>query len=77
MATQWAPGPLHPKGKIRVSHLQEVLFVLDVHSVGVSKYGHYTAQVQESMLDSGATNEAFFILGSWKSGNEHVAMVTS
>jgi len=40
MATQWAPGPLHPQGKIRVSLLQEVLFALDVHSVGVSQYGH-------------------------------------
>ena len=33
---------------------------LIVHSVGVSKYGHFTAQAQESPLNSGATNEAFF-----------------
>ena len=62
MATQWAPGILHPKGQIRVSHLQEVLNVLVVHSVRVSKYGHYTAHAHESLLDSGATNKAFFIL---------------
>ena len=55
--------PSPSKGKIRVSLFQEVLFALDVHSVGVSKYGHYTAQVQESLLDPGATNKAFFILG--------------
>ena len=63
MATQWAPGPLHPKGKVRVPLLQEVLFALDVHSVGVSIYGHYIAQAQESLSDSGATNKACFILG--------------
>ena len=56
-------GPLHSKGKIRVFLLQEVLFALVVHSVGVSEYGHYTAQAQESLLDSGATNDTFFILG--------------
>ena len=38
MATQWVPGPLHSKGKIRVFLLQEVLFALVVHSVGVSEY---------------------------------------
>ena len=63
MATQWAPGPLHSKGKMRVFLLQEVLFALIVHSVGVSEYGHYTAQAQGSPLDSEATNNAFFILG--------------
>ena len=63
MATQWAPGPLHSKGKIRVFLLQEVLFALVVHSVGVSEYGHYTAQAQESVFNSGATNKAVFILG--------------
>ena len=63
MATQWAPGPLHLKGKIRVFLLQELLFALVVHSVGVSEYRHYTAQAQEGPLDSGATNNAFFILG--------------
>ena len=62
MATQCTPGPLHSKGKIRVFHLQEVLFALVVHSVGVSKYGHYTAQAQERLLHSGATNKAVFIL---------------
>ena len=44
MATQWAPGSLHSKSKIRVFLLEEVLFALIVHSVGVSEYGHYTAQ---------------------------------
>ena len=63
MATQWAPGPLHLKRKIRVFLHQEVLFDLVVHSVGVSKYGHYTAQAEESVLNSGALNKAFVILG--------------
>ena len=63
MATQWAQGTLHPKGKIRVPLLQEVLFALDFHSVGVRECGHYTAQAEESLLDSGAKNKAFFILG--------------
>ena len=56
MATQWAPGLLHSKGKIRVFLLQEVLFVLVVQSLGVSEYGHFTAQAQESLLHSGATS---------------------
>ena len=54
---------LHSKGKIRVFLLQEVLFALDVHSVGVSECGHYKAQAQESLLNYGATNKAVFILG--------------
>ena len=53
MATQWAVGPLHPKGKIRVSLLKELLFALDVHSVGVHKGRHYTVQAQESLLWEG------------------------
>ena len=61
MTTQWASGPLHSKGKIKV--FLQVLFALVVHSVGVSKSGHYTAQAQESPLDSGAINKEFFILG--------------
>ena len=36
---------------------------LVVHSVGTSECGRYTAQSKEGPLDSGATNEAFFILG--------------
>jgi len=63
MATQWAPGPLHWKGKIRVFLLQGVLFSIVVRSVGVSEYGHYTAEAQESLLNSGATNKAVFISG--------------
>ena len=62
MATQWAPGPLHPQGKIKVS-LLKVLFAVEVNSEGVSKCEHYTAQAHESLLDSGAKNKAFFILG--------------
>ena len=58
MATQWAPGPLHSKGKIRVFLLQELLFAIVVGSVGVSEYRHYTAQAQESLFNSGATNKA-------------------
>ena len=57
MATQWAPGPLHSKRN------KKVLFDLVVHSVGVSGYGHYTAQVEESVFTSGELNEAFSILG--------------
>ena len=41
----------------------QVLFDLVVYSVGVSKYGQYTAKVEESVSNSGATNNAFFILG--------------
>ena len=63
MATQWAPGPLHSKGKIRVFLLQEVLFALVIQSVGVSEYGHYKAEAQGSLLNSGAKNKAVFILG--------------
>ena len=63
MVTEWAPGPLHSKWKIRVFLLQEVLFALVVHSVGVSEYGNYKAQAQESVLNSGATLKAFFNLG--------------
>ena len=63
MATEWATGPLHSKWKIRVFLLQKVLFALVIHSVGVSEYGHYKAQAQESLLKSGATNKAVFILG--------------
>jgi len=58
MTTQWAPGPLHSKRKIRVFLLQEDLFALVVHSVGVSEYRHHTAKAQESLLNSGATNKA-------------------
>ena len=50
------------EGKIRVFLLQEVLLVLVVYAVGVSEYGHYTAQTQESPLDSGETNKAFLLL---------------
>ena len=56
-------GPLHSKGKIRVFLLQEVLFALVVHSVGVSEHGHYKAEAQGSLLNSRATNKAVFILG--------------
>ena len=63
MATQWALGPLHSKKKIRVFLLQQVLFALVVHSVGVREYGHYTAQAEESVLNFGVLNRAFFILG--------------
>ena len=36
MATQWAPGPLHSKGKMKFFLLQEVLFALFVHSVSLN-----------------------------------------
>ena len=60
---QRTPGLLHSKGEIRVFLLQEELLALVVHSVGVSEYGHYTAQAQESLSNFGATNKAAFILG--------------
>ena len=63
MATQWAPGPLHWKGKIRVFLLLEVLFAIVVRSVGVSEYGNYIARAQESLLNSGATHKAVFFSG--------------
>ena len=63
MATQWTPGPLHSKGKIRVFLLQEVLFAVVVQSVGVIEYGHYKAEAQGCLLNSGAKNKAVFILG--------------
>ena len=37
VATQWAPGPLHSKGKIRVFLLQEVLFDLVVPFSGCER----------------------------------------
>ena len=63
LPTQWAPGPLLSKGKIRAFLPQEVLFAIVVYSVGVSEYGNFTAQAQESLLGTGATNTAVFILG--------------
>ena len=47
-----------------------MLFALVVHSVGVSEYGHYTAQAQESLFNFGGTKEAVLILG--RSVNEYV-----
>ena len=63
-----APEPLYDclhqvVTKIRAFLLQEVLFDLVVHSVGANEYGYYTAQAEESVLNSGATNDTFFILG--------------
>ena len=63
MAAQWAPGSLHSKRKISVFLHQEVLCDLVVHSVGVSEYGNYTAQAEESVFNYEALNKAFFILG--------------
>ena len=63
MATQWVPGTLYPKGKVGVRLLKKCYFALEVHSMGVSKHGHYPAQAQESLSASVATNKAFFILG--------------
>ena len=57
MATQYTSGSLHSKGKISVFLLQEALFALVDHSVGVSECGHYIAQ--ESPLNYEATNFSF------------------
>ena len=54
--------PSLSKGKIRVFFPQEVLFAIVVCSVGVSEYGNFTVQAHESMLNTGATNTAVFIL---------------
>ena len=43
LAKEGPPVPLHSKGKIRVYPLQELSFSL-VHLVGVSEYGHFTAE---------------------------------
>ena len=60
-ATQWAPGIPDLTWKVRIFLVQEVLFAI----------------VEESLLNSGATIKAVFILGMYKSVNEYVAMVTS
>ena len=58
------------RGKSEVSPSRSVInFDLVVHSVGVREHGHYTAQAEESVLNSGALNKAFFILERWRSGN--------
>ena len=75
MATQWAPDPLHSKGKIRVSLLQEVLFALLVHSLGVTKYGHYTAQARKSLLLTLEQQIRHFSF--WESRGLVMSMVTS
>ena len=49
--------------KSEFSSFKKSYFALFVHSVGVSEDGHYTAQAQESLLNSGATNKAVLILG--------------
>ena len=59
MAMQWAPGPFHLKCKMRVFLPLEVVLALVVQLVGVSEYGHYTAQALESLLHPVATNKAF------------------
>ena len=46
LATQWALGPLHAKDKVRIALLRKVAAVLDVYWVGVSEYGHNTAQAK-------------------------------
>ena len=43
----------------KFASVNEALFDLVVHSVGVSEYGHYSAQAEESVLNSGATKTHF------------------
>ena len=43
----------------KFASVNEALFDLVVHSVGVSEHGHYTAQAEESVLNSGATKTHF------------------
>ena len=59
MATQWAPGPPFKGEHQSFPPSRSVI----VHSVGVSEYGRYTAEAQKSLLNSGVTNKAVFILG--------------
>ena len=47
--TQWAPGPLHSTGKIRVLFVILSVICYCCLFSGVSEYGHYTAQAQESL----------------------------
>lgn len=76
MATQWAPGPLHLKGKI--SFLPSRSVICSCCSFrGCERYGHYTTQAQGSRLNLGAKVKAFFISGRQRSVYEYVAMVTS
>ena len=49
------------RGKSEFSSFKKCYLLLLL--VVVSEYGHYTAQAQESLLNSGATNRAVFILG--------------
>ena len=55
------PSPF--KGENQSFPPSRSVVALVVHSVGMSKYGHCTAQAQESLLNFGATNKAVFILG--------------
>ena len=50
------------KVKSEFSFNQQVLLAVVVYAVRVGEYGHYSAQTQESPLDSGETNKAFFLL---------------
>ena len=56
METQWVPGQSKSWSSPPSS---TVLFALDVHSIGVSEYGHHTTRGQDSLF-SGGTNKAFF-----------------
>ena len=50
------------KVKSEFSSFNKFFFAVVVHSVGVSQYGHFTPQAQESPLNSKAPKKAFFIL---------------
>ena len=77
MSTVTFPWQHNGLQALSIQRVKLVLFALNVHSVGVSRYEYHTAQAQESLSDSQATNKAFFILGRYRSGNKYVAMVTS
>jgi len=53
------PSPFKGQNQSFLSSRSNINFALVVHSVGVSKYGHYTAHAQESLLNAAATNKAF------------------
>ena len=63
MSTVTFPWQHNGLQALSIQRRKSELFDLVVHSVGVSEYGHYTAQAEESVLNSEALNKAFFILG--------------
>ena len=49
MTTQWAPGPRHPKGKVRVPLFQELLFAFDFHSESAKRIWSFTQHMHKKV----------------------------